>query len=126
MTQPVSITEKNVLVAIDIAKKVKPSDRGELEITSVNDAYLQMNDLKVEQMGRGYAWLDTGTFESLHEAGSFVRTLQHRQGMLISSPEEIAYHQGWIDQDKFVELAQAQAKNSYGQSLLLSAQMGTE
>lgn len=109
---------------VDIARSLKPSARGELEITNVNEAYLNQGTLNVEQMGRGYAWLDTGTFDSLHEAGSFVRTIQHRQGMLISSPEEIAFHNGWIDQSTFTRLAEDQSNNSYGQSLLRSVPAG--
>lgn len=101
----------------DIAKSIKPSARGELEITTVNEAYLNMNQLQVEIMGRGYAWLDTGTHDSLLDAAGFIATLQKRQGLMVACPEEIAYRQGWIGADDVFKLAAPLKKNSYGQYL---------
>jgi glucose-1-phosphate thymidylyltransferase len=101
----------------DIAKSIKPSARGELEITAVNEAYLKMNQLKVEIMGRGYAWLDTGTHDSLLEAAGFIATLQKRQGLMVACPEEIAYRQGWITVEHVLKLAVPLKKNAYGQYL---------
>lgn len=103
---------------IDIAKSLKPSARGELEITDVNKVYLSKGTLTVETLGRGYAWLDMGTHESLHGAGSFVRAVQERQGFVISSPEEIAYRKGLIDSEQLRELGSQMSNNSYGQYLL--------
>ena len=102
----------------DIAADIQPSARGELEITDVNKRYLDMEQLNVEIMGRGYAWLDTGTHDSLHEAAGFIATLQKRQGLMVACPEEIAYHQGWIDASAIERLAQPLTKNGYGQYLL--------
>ncbi|MEO5330377.1 MAG: sugar phosphate nucleotidyltransferase, partial [Magnetococcus sp. THC-1_WYH] len=102
----------------DIAADIRPSSRGELEITDVNRHYLEQRQLHVEVMGRGYAWLDTGTHDTLLEAASFIATLQKRQGLMIACPEEIAYHQGWIDAERIRELAVPLAKNGYGQYLL--------
>jgi glucose-1-phosphate thymidylyltransferase len=102
----------------DIAADIRPSARGELEITDVNRRYLEMGRLNVEMMGRGYAWLDTGTHDSLHEAAGFIATLQKRQGLMVACPEEIAFHQGWIDAATIERLAQPLAKNGYGQYLL--------
>jgi len=102
----------------DIAAAVKPSHRGELEITDVNKRYLELGQLNVEIMGRGYAWLDTGTHDSLLEAASFIGTLQKRQGLMVACPEEIAFHQKWIDPAALQKLATPLAKNGYGQYLL--------
>jgi glucose-1-phosphate thymidylyltransferase len=102
----------------DIAADIKPSARGELEITDVNKRYLELNQLNVEIMGRGYAWLDTGTHDSLLEAAGFIATLQKRQGLMVACPEEIAFHQGWISAEALQRLAQPLAKNGYGQYLL--------
>ena len=102
----------------DIAAAIKPSARGELEITDVNKRYLEMGQLGVEIMGRGFAWLDTGTHESLMEAASFIAILQKRQGLMVACPEEIAFHQGWIDASAVLKLAAPLAKNTYGQYLL--------
>jgi glucose-1-phosphate thymidylyltransferase len=101
----------------DIAKSIKPSTRGELEITTVNDAYLKMNKLQVEIMGRGYAWLDTGTHDSLLDAAGFIATLQKRQGLMVACPEEIAYRKGWISAEHVLKLAAPLKKNAYGQYL---------
>jgi glucose-1-phosphate thymidylyltransferase len=107
--------DKNVC---EIASNIKPSPRGELEITDVNRAYLEQGSLNVEIMGRGFAWLDTGTHDSLLEASSFIATLQRRQGLQVACPEEIAFHQGWIDAAALQKLAAPLAKNGYGQYLL--------
>ena len=103
---------------VEIAKQIKPSARGELEITSVNQEFLQAKELKVQLLGRGFAWLDTGTHDSLTEATNFVETLEKRQGLKISCLEEIAYHKGWISKEELKELAQELSKNGYGQYLL--------
>jgi len=102
----------------DIAADIKPSARGELEITDVNRCYLEQSQLSVEIMGRGYAWLDTGTHDSLLEAASFISTLQKRQGLMVACPEEIALGQGWITAEQVEKLAHPLAKNAYGQYLL--------
>ena len=102
---------------VDIAKAVKPSARGELEITSVNQAYLAQGRLTVQTMGRGYAWLDTGTHDSLLDAGQFIATLERRQGLKIACPEEIAWRHGWIDDARLEQLAEPLAKNGYGRYL---------
>ena len=103
---------------VEIAKDTKPSARGELEITSVNARYLEMNALNVEILGRGSAWLDTGSFETLLQAGQFVQTLEARQGLSIACPEEISWRHGWIDDAKISEIGRSLSKNSYGQYLL--------
>ncbi|MDO5449441.1 MAG: glucose-1-phosphate thymidylyltransferase RfbA [Akkermansia sp.] len=103
---------------VKVAAGIKPSARGELEITSVNQAFLEKNALKVQTMGRGYAWLDTGTHDSLSEASTFVEVIEKRQGLKIACLEGIAYEQGWISADKLRELAQPMLKNPYGQYLL--------
>ncbi len=102
----------------DIAASIHPSARGELEITTVNATYLQQGQLDVEIMGRGYAWLDTGTHDSLLEAGQFIATLERRQGLKVACPEEIAYRSGWITADQLAQQAQPMLKNGYGQYLL--------
>jgi glucose-1-phosphate thymidylyltransferase len=102
----------------DIAAAVQPSHRGELEITDVNKRYLELGQLNVEIMGRGYAWLDTGTHDSLLEAASFIGTLQKRQGLMVACPEEIAFHEKWINAEALEKLAKPLAKNGYGQYLL--------
>ncbi len=103
---------------VQIAKDLQPSGRGELEITDVNIAYLNQGHLWVETMGRGVAWLDAGTPESLLQASNFVQAVQERQGLMVASPEEIAYRQGYIDRDQFISLASEMQKNQYGESLL--------
>lgn len=102
----------------NIAKDIKPSDRGELEITDVNRHYLKQGQLNVEIMGRGYAWLDTGTHDSLLEAASFIATLQKRQGLQVACPEEIAFRQGWINSEQLAAIVEPMKKNNYGQYLL--------
>src|SRR5690554_6872282 len=103
---------------VDMARELQPSARSELEITDLNRLYLEKGELNVEIMGRGYAWLDTGTHESLLQASQFIATLEHRQGLKVACPEEIAYRQGWIDAAKVEELAQPLLKNGYGQYLM--------
>lgn len=102
---------------VEMAKKVKPSFRGELEITDLNRMYLNENNLKVQILGRGFAWLDTGTTESLMDAALFIQTIQKRQGVVISAPEEIAYHEKWISKEKLLCLADLYGKSPYGQHL---------
>ncbi|MEA1920616.1 MAG: glucose-1-phosphate thymidylyltransferase RfbA [Campylobacterota bacterium] len=109
---------------VEIAKNVKPSERGELEITTVNQTYLEQDTLKMELMGRGYAWLDTGTHESLLEASNFIQTIENRQGLKVACIEEIAYEMGYISKEKLLELAQALKKNQYGQYLIRRANEG--
>ena len=103
---------------VDIAKNVKPSPRGELEITDINKAYLQMDELYVEMLGRGFAWLDTGTHDSLLDASRFVQTIEFRQGYKVACIEEIAYYNGWINEEELLKLAEPLKKTGYGQYLI--------
>lgn len=103
---------------VELAKSLKPSPRGELEITDLNKLYLQQGQLNVQLMGRGYAWLDTGTHDSLLEAGQFIATLEQRQGLKVACPEEIAFRAGWIDAAQLEKLAQPLLKNGYGKYLM--------
>ncbi len=103
---------------VDAAKKIRPSSRGELEITSVNQEFLRRGELKVRLLGRGFAWLDTGTHDSLSEASTFIEVIEKRQGLKVACLEEIAYRNGWIDKEKLIELARPMAGNQYGEYLL--------
>jgi glucose-1-phosphate thymidylyltransferase len=107
---------------VEIAKAVKPSPRGELEITDINNAYLLRGDLRVERLGRGFAWLDTGTHDSLLDASHYVQTIEHRQGLKVACLEEIAYQQGWIDREQLLTQATAFGKTGYGQYLFKLAE----
>ncbi len=107
---------------IDIARNIKPSHRGELEITDVNIAYMERGDLHVTLLGRGFAWLDTGTHDSLLEAGQFVQTVEHRQGLKVACLEEIAYNQGWIDKQQLIQQGNFYKKTEYGQYLIRLAE----
>ncbi|HMA98767.1 MAG TPA: glucose-1-phosphate thymidylyltransferase RfbA [Wenzhouxiangella sp.] len=107
--------------ACDFADQLEPSSRGELEITDLNRCYLQAGDLTVERMGRGYAWLDTGTHASLQQASGYIETLESRQGLRVACPEEIAHRQGWIDRDQLLKLAEPLAKSGYGDYLRMVA-----
>lgn len=109
---------------VDMAKRIKPSARGELEITDINRIYLEQNQLTVKQLGRGSAWLDTGTHESLLDAANFIKVIEDRQNLKIACIEEIAYHMGFIDRSQLITLAQLLQKNGYGQYLLQVAEMG--
>lgn len=103
---------------VDIAKTIKPSARGELEITSVNQTFLEAGELKVQLMGRGFAWLDTGTHDSLFEASAFIETIEHRQGLKVACLEEIAYRKGWISKEMVLQQAEPMKKNQYGQYMI--------
>ena len=109
---------------LDIARGIRPSARGELEITDVNRVYLELGELNVEIMGRGMAWLDTGTCDSLHEASSYIRTLEHRQGLKVGCPEEVAWRMGWISADQLTALAEPLRKSGYGDYLLQLLEVG--
>lgn len=106
---------------IEIAKTIQPSERGELEITSINQVYLKRGDLRVELLGRGFAWLDTGTHESLADAGQYIRTIEQRQGYKVACIEEIAHYKGWITDEQLIELAQPLKKTEYGQYMIAMA-----
>ncbi|MGI9507355.1 MAG: sugar nucleotidyltransferase, partial [Geminicoccaceae bacterium] len=106
---------------LDIARSIRPSHHGELEITSVNNVYLERGDLHVHQLGRGYAWLDTGTHDSLHEASAFVRTIERRQGIKIACPEEIGLGMGWLNPDDVVKRAEKLGKTAYAEYLMRRA-----
>ena len=110
---------------VDVACNLKPSARGELEITDVNNQYLQWGDLHVEKLGRGIAWLDTGTCESLQQASSFIQALQQRQGLMVACLEEIAYHNGWISREDLLRIAEPMKKNEYGQYLIRLLELST-
>jgi glucose-1-phosphate thymidylyltransferase len=103
---------------VDVAKNIKPSARGEYEITTVNQRFLEDGELKVQTLGRGFAWLDTGTFDSLSEASTYIEVLEKRQGLKVGCLEGIAYRKGWIDEERMRQLAQPMLKNQYGQYLL--------
>ena len=103
---------------VEVAKSIKPSARGELEITTVNQEFLKMERLELQTLGRGFAWLDTGTFDSLSEASTFIEVLEKRQGLKISCLEEIGWRNGWITDDRLEEIAQSMIKNEYGQYLM--------
>lgn len=111
---------------VEVAKQIKPSSRGELEITTVNQTYLQLNSLKVELMGRGFAWLDTGTHESLLEASEFIQTIEKRQSLKVACIEEIAYEMGYITKEQLLRLAEPLKKNQYGQYLIERAKYGRD
>jgi glucose-1-phosphate thymidylyltransferase len=107
---------------VNIAKNIKPSARGELEITTVNQEYLAQKKLKVQTLQRGFAWLDTGTHDSLAEASTFIEVIEKRQGLKVACLEEIAYKRGWINKEQLIKIAQPMAKNDYGQYLLRRAE----
>jgi glucose-1-phosphate thymidylyltransferase len=111
---------------VDVAHKIKPSARGEYEITTVNQQFLADGELKVQTLGRGFAWLDTGTHDSLSEASTYIEVLEKRQGLKVACLEGIAYRQGWISKERMRELAQPMIKNQYGQYLLKLIDLNTK
>jgi glucose-1-phosphate thymidylyltransferase len=118
---PLSVYTSTLIMLQDCQKGIEPSESGELEITTVNQRYLEQDDLRIELMGRGYAWLDTGTHESLLEASNYIHTIENRQGLKVACLEEIAFEMGYISRERLIELAQPLKKNQYGQYFIRRA-----